>query len=1119
MKYIIQVLMFWFSIITSYAQITYPYTFTSTGNPIINHIYTADPSPKVFSDGKLWLYASHDANNATDYSSMDGYHIFSTEDLKTWTDHGEVLHSRNVPWGIAEGGWMWAPDGVEKNGKYYLYFPHKQKTDNGGNNYWRIGVAIADKPQGPYIPEPNYIQGTGGTDPMCFIDDDGTAYLLFGKHQIAKLKPNMTELAETPRTINYGAANFHEGSYMHKRNGKYYFSYTNFEDPTNQGYYAIGDSPYGPFTYKGAVGPRPDGAQDHHSIVNFKDQWYYFYHIGGYNTDNRWNRRRVCIDYLCYNTDGTMNKVTHTKTGVGLAGIDRLCKESVMNQITRISLPGTIQAESYSSGEKIQVEQGATISNLGFIENGGFTEYQVTIASAGDHDFKFHHASNGSGGTIDILVDGVKKGSAVITSNGSWTSYTTTESKINLPLGIHTIRFNYIGMTGGFLFNLDKGEVSKSTTSVPAGTQNLVVYPAPAGNQFKSAIYEVRVTQNGVTKQSFVYQDANKHTAQKNSMTDWNHWTTFSFSGTVTIEVTKLSGNIGNTEIRPLSKKYSSQINGNKLTYNLSKPEKLWIKMDGMYEHPLFIFADAPEVNAPTASSSNVVYWGPGIHNVGKHYKLQSNKTYYLAGGAYVKGSFLSDNNASNVTIKGRGILSSEDIAHCGYNECRFDGVAIRFDGSSGKNNVVEGITLINPAQYCLQAYGGDLETYNVKFFGWHYETDGWVAGNGTKLYDSFFKVYDDVVKLYFDNLHVHDLVIYKQHNGAPFQLGWSNESGNDNLVENIDVIYDETNWNQTGLEGNRGFISHASGNTGSIVQRMTFHNINFDENISYLIGIRSQGTVKDFTLKNIHVKGTQTFKSYLNGGTMSGFSLENVTINGKCIQKDADFDLRKSGNIGAVTYKGCSTNPCTTDSDNDGTNDCNDLCPNDPNKTAPGNCGCGTAETSNCGVVTVTDITDLSVASFTCNEVVLNWGDVQNETGYRIRRKTASETVFTNITDVPANSTSYTDETVMENTAYTYMVRPLKDGVAVANSNQVNVTLSRCTITGMDSEEKEALTFYPNPVTDLLHLNSETQWTLLNASGQVLETGLGKVVNMKERNAGLYFIKVQTGVIKVIKE
>lgn len=164
-------------------------------------------------------------------------------------------------------------------------------------------------------------------------------------------------------------------------------------------------------------------------------------------------------------------------------------------------------------------------------------------------------------------------------------------------------------------------------------------------------------------------------------------------------------------------------------------------------------------------------------------------------------------------------------------------------------------------------------------------------------------------------------------------------------------------------------------------------------------------------------------------------------------------------------------------------------------------------------------DIDNLSVKSFTCNDVVLSWGDVQNDTGYRIRRKTSSETVFTNIADVDANSTTYTDLTVAQNTSYTYMVRPLKDGVAMASSNQLNVAIPRCTVLGIDTQRKEILSIYPNPVTDLVYLNSKTEWSLINSSGQVLETGIGNVVKMTDRTAGLYFIKIKSNVMKVIKE
>jgi len=242
---------------------------------------------------------------------MDGYHVFSSSDLVNWTDHGEVLHSKNVSWGSA--GWMWAPDCAFHNGIYYFYFPHKDKSGS-----WKTGVATSAKPEGPFKDVGKPIDGARGIDPACFIDDDGTAYLYmsdFGNPLVAKLKSNMIELAETPKKIVYGSTNFQEGVWMHKRNGIYYFSYTRWQSPDNGGLYATGDNPYGPFTYRGLVSPGPSGAQDHHSIVKYYNSWYYFYHIGNYNGGSG-NRRNVCIDYLYYNQDGTMKMVKQTSNGV-----------------------------------------------------------------------------------------------------------------------------------------------------------------------------------------------------------------------------------------------------------------------------------------------------------------------------------------------------------------------------------------------------------------------------------------------------------------------------------------------------------------------------------------------------------------------------------------------------------------------------------------------------------------------------------------------------------------------------------------------------------------------------------------------------------------------------------
>src|ERR1035437_736425 len=108
-------------------------------NPFITHMYTADPSAHVWKDGRLYVYPSHDISPPRGCDLMDQYHVFSTDDMVHWVDHGEILRASNVPWGRKEGGFMWAPDCAFKNGTYYFYFPHPSETK--WNDTWKIGVA------------------------------------------------------------------------------------------------------------------------------------------------------------------------------------------------------------------------------------------------------------------------------------------------------------------------------------------------------------------------------------------------------------------------------------------------------------------------------------------------------------------------------------------------------------------------------------------------------------------------------------------------------------------------------------------------------------------------------------------------------------------------------------------------------------------------------------------------------------------------------------------------------------------------------------------------------------------------------------------------------------------
>lgn len=289
-------------------------------NPIITGQFTADPTARVF-EGKLYLYPSHDIpspiERLKEWFCMADYHVFSSENLVDWTDHGMILSQENVPWVDSESYSMWAPDCVYKDGKYYFYFPASPKGKKGFN----VGVAIADKPYGPFKPLPEPIKGVGGIDPCVLLDTDGQAYLYWSGRglNVAKLKDNMTELASEPVLVADVEDGFKEGPFAFKRNGKYYLTYPWVKDKTECLAYAMSDNPMGPFEYKGIIMEQsPTGCwTNHHSLVEYKGQWYLFYHHNDYSPEFDKNRS-VRIDSLSFNPDGTIRLVTPTLRGVGI---------------------------------------------------------------------------------------------------------------------------------------------------------------------------------------------------------------------------------------------------------------------------------------------------------------------------------------------------------------------------------------------------------------------------------------------------------------------------------------------------------------------------------------------------------------------------------------------------------------------------------------------------------------------------------------------------------------------------------------------------------------------------------------------------------------------------------
>jgi hypothetical protein len=312
--------------------------------PLVSHIYTADPSAHVF-NGKIYIYPSHDIeagipeNDNGDHFDMRDYHIFSMDSINGKVeDHGVALSVKDIPWA---GRQLWAPDAAFANGKYYLYFPLKDKND-----IFRIGVAVSNSPTGPFKPEAKPIEGSYSIDPAVFKDDDGKFYMYFGgiwggqlqawstgKYdsagkeyadsipyigpRVARLKSNMLQFDEPVKEIKIldkdgkqimskdHDKRFFEASWMHKYNGKYYFSYSTGD--THFINYAIGTSPYGPFTYQGVLLNPVSGWTNHHSIIEFNGKWYLFYH--DVQLSGKTHLRNIKVTELNYNPDGTIQTV------------------------------------------------------------------------------------------------------------------------------------------------------------------------------------------------------------------------------------------------------------------------------------------------------------------------------------------------------------------------------------------------------------------------------------------------------------------------------------------------------------------------------------------------------------------------------------------------------------------------------------------------------------------------------------------------------------------------------------------------------------------------------------------------------------------------------------------
>jgi hypothetical protein len=405
-------------------------------NPLILDQFTADPTARVF-EGKIYVYPSHDIKAPPEYKGrpnwfvMEDYHVFSSSNLTDWQDHGVIVRQTGVPWADPAAYAMWAPDCVFKDGKYYFYFPAMAKS--GG---FRIGVAIADRPDGPFKPVDSYIEGVKGIDPGVLIDKDGQAYLYYslGKIYVAKLKPNMLEIDGEPRIIdNLPEKGLLEGPFAFERNGTYYLTYPHVENKIERLEYATSSSPLGPFKPVGVIlDESASGCWTvHHSILDYKGQWYLFYHDRDLSPTFDKNRS-IRADKLYFEDDGEIRKVIPTLRGVGI-----------------VDAKSEVQIDRYSatSGDGIAIA---------FLEDANPHAGWMTRFGVADSWVRFDQVDFGHGGRRSIEVRAQSGGEASL------------EVHLDEPGGPLVGRVKTSGRPGW--------AVAKSAArKIPAGVHDLIV--------------------------------------------------------------------------------------------------------------------------------------------------------------------------------------------------------------------------------------------------------------------------------------------------------------------------------------------------------------------------------------------------------------------------------------------------------------------------------------------------------------------------------------------------------------------------------------------------------------------------------------------------------------------
>jgi arabinoxylan arabinofuranohydrolase len=427
-------------------------------NPIIQHIYTADPAPLVH-NGRVYLYTGHDEDGST-WFTMKEWRVWSSTDMVNWTDHGSPLSIASFSWASADA---WAGQVVARNGKFYWYVPMTVRATGAMG----IGVAVADNPTGPFrdaIGRP--LVSNGEIDPTVLIDTDGQAYLYWGNPNLwyVKLNSDMISYSGSPTKIPLTTAGFgtrtgdanrptlyEEGPWVYKRNGLYYNVFAAKCCSEFIGY-STAPGPTGPWTYRGTVMPTQGSSfTNHPGIVDFNGGSYFFYHNGALPGGGGFTRS-VAVERFSYNADGSIPTINMTSTGAPQVGT---LNPYVRQEAETIAWESGIETEASSEGGM----------NVGWIENGDYIKVKGVGFGAGAGSFTARVASATSGGAIELRLDsttGPVVGRCTVPGTGGWQTWVNTSCTVTGATGTHDLYLRFTGGSGN-LFNVNWWQFDAAT--------------------------------------------------------------------------------------------------------------------------------------------------------------------------------------------------------------------------------------------------------------------------------------------------------------------------------------------------------------------------------------------------------------------------------------------------------------------------------------------------------------------------------------------------------------------------------------------------------------------------------------------------------------------------------